>query len=90
MSKHNEQDIKYYSTKCLLELAKIRVTKKLALMHLSNMMNTSSISAKISIIKQIRIIQDDDSYINQIINKGKSDANYLVRYVAKSESFSDD
>ena len=90
MSKHKEQDIKYYSTKCLLELAKIRVTKKLALMHLSNMMNTSSISAKISIIKQIRIIQDDDSYINQIINKGKSDANYLVRYVAKSESFSDD
>lgn len=90
MSKHKEQDIKYQSTNCLLELAKIRITKKLTLMHLSNMMNTCSVNAKITIIKQIRKIQNDDSYIKQIINKGKSDCNYLVRYMANLDNISND
>ena len=47
-------------------------------------MDTGSQAAKIAILTRLGRIQvnEDDSYLRQIINKGKSDSNYLVRFVA--------
>ena len=47
-------------------------------------MDSGSQTAKIAILTRLNQIQinEDDSYLKQIINKGKSDSNYLVRFVA--------
>ena len=87
MSKHKEREIKYYATQCLIELTNYKCTKHLALIHLSQIMNTGSQTEKIGILNKLRQIQaDDDAYVKQIVNKGKSDNNYLVRFVAVRES----
>lgn len=84
MSQHKERDVKYYATTCLIELTNFENAKRLALIHLSQIMNTGSQAAKIAILTRLGRIQvnEDDSYLRQIINKGKSDSNYLVRFVA--------
>lgn len=86
-SQHKEKDVKYYATLCLIELSKFDLTKRLALMHLLQLMDTGSHTTKIAIISRIKIINDPvNAYITQIVNKGKVDNNYLVRYVTARES----
>ena len=87
MSQHKERDVKFYATKCLIELTKFDYTKKLALIHLSQIMDTGSEIIKVAILKRISKIQtNDDSYIVQIINQGKADNNCFVRYTAMGVS----
>ena len=87
MSQHKERDVKYHATRCLIELTCYESAKKLALIHISQIMDTGSQAAKLAILTGIKRIQsDDDMYLEQIMNKGKADSNYLVRYVAKRES----
>ena len=86
-SQHKEKDVKYYATLCLIELSKFDLTKGLALVHLLQLMDTGSHTTKIAIISRIKIINDPvNAYITQIVNKGKADNNYLVRYVTARES----
>ena len=84
MSQHKERDIKYYAAICLIELTNFANVRRLALMHLSQIMNYGSQAAKIGILTRLSKIKidEDDSYLKQIINKGKSDNNYLVRHYA--------
>ncbi len=84
MSRHRERDVKYHVALCMIELTNFASTKHLALIHLSQIMDSGSQSAKIAILSRLSQIQinETDSYIKQIINKGKSDSNYLVRFVA--------
>ena len=78
---------RYHATKCLIELTCFKCTKHLALIHLSQIMNTGSQAEKIAILTRLRQIQaDDDAYVKQIVNKGRSDNNYLVRFVAEREN----
>lgn len=87
MSQHKERDVKYHATRCLIELTCYESAKKLALIHISQIMDTGSQAAKLAILTGIKRIQsDDDMYLEQIMNKGKADSNYLVRYVAERES----
>lgn len=86
MSQHREKDVKYHATRCLIELTNYNSTKNLALMYLSQIMDEGSQSSKIAIITRIhKISANDDSYIKQIINKGKADCNYLVRLISNRE-----
>lgn len=88
LSKHRERDIKYQSTKCLIELTYYMCTKHLALLHLSKIMNTGSQAEKIAVLTGVGQIQtENDEYLKQIINKGRSDNNYTVRYVAKRDYY---
>lgn len=87
MSKHKERDVKHRATKCLIGLTHYSSAAHLALVHLSQIMDTGSQSEKTAILTRVgKIRTDDDLYLQQIINKGKSDTNYLVRYVAARES----
>ena len=89
-SQYKEKDVKYYATLCLIELTKFDLTKRLALIHLLQLMDTGSHTTKIAIISRIKMINDpDDTYITQIVNKGKADNNYLVRYVTARENHVD-
>ena len=88
MSQHKERDIKYHATRCLIELTGFASAKHLALIHLSQIMDSGSQTAKIAILTRVGQIMENenDTYIRQIINKGKSDSNYLVRFVATREN----
>lgn len=88
MSQHKERDVKYHAVICLIELTSFANTKRLALFHLSQIMDSGSQKAKIAILTRLNQVQinEDDSYLKQIINKGKADSNYLVRYVAMREN----
>lgn len=88
MSQHKERDVKYHAVICLIELTSFANAKRLALLHLSQIMDSGSQTAKIAILTRLNQIQinEDDSYLKQIINKGKADSNYLVRYVAMREN----
>lgn len=89
-SQHKEKDVKYYATLCLIELSKFDLTKRLALIHLLQLMDTGSHTTKVAIISRIKMINDpDNAYITQIVNKGKADNNYLVRYVTAQENSAD-
>lgn len=84
---HKEKDIRTNACKCMIELTNHTATKRLALTYLSHIMDIGSYSEKIAIIVRVsRINADEDSYTEQIINKGKADNNYLVRYFAERES----
>ncbi len=89
MSQHKERDIKYHAAICLIELTNYSNTRRLALIHLSRIMNSASQDAKIAILTRLHKIQidEDDSYLRQIENKGKADSNYLVRYVAARDDY---
>ena len=84
MTHHKERDAKYHATICLVELTNYPRSKQLALMHLSQLMDSSSEAVKIAILTRLDQIhtEEDDSYVKQIINKGKADNNYIVRYAA--------
>lgn len=87
MSQHRERDIKYFATICLIELTNFPSTKKMSLIRLSRMMDIGSHNAKIAIISRVgRISAEDDTYVRQIINKGKADSHYLVRHVSEQKS----
>ena len=87
MSTNRERDIKYYASRCLIELTSYEPARRLALMHLSRIMENGSMNEKIAIITRVsKIKSEDNSYKTQILNKGKVDNNYLVRYVAERES----
>lgn len=92
MSQHKERDVKYHAVICLIELTGFANAKRLALFHLSQIMDSGSQTAKIAILTRLNQIQinEDDSYLKQIINKGKADSNYLVRYVAMRENHEPD
>ena len=82
MSQHKERDVKYYASLCLIELTNFAKSRRLALIHLSRIMDCGSPTAKIAILTRLGQVQDNESepYLIQIINKGKSDSNYLVRF----------
>lgn len=84
MSQHKERDVKYYAAICLIELTNFEKVRHNALIHLSQIMDSGSQDAKVAILTRIGQIKidEDNSYLRQIINKGKSDSNYLVRSVA--------
>ncbi len=84
MSQHKERDVKYNAAKCLIALTNFPNARHLALIHLSQIMDSGSQAAKIAILTRLGQIQidEDDLYLRQIINKGKSDSNYLVRSFA--------
>lgn len=84
MSQHKERDVKYHAAICLIALTNFANTRRLALIHLSQIMDFGSQAAKIAILTRLGQIQIDknDLYLKQIINKGKSDSNYLVRFFA--------
>ncbi len=88
MSKHKECAVKYAATRSLIELTNFVNARRLALIRLSLIMDSGLPSTKIAILTRLAKIQvyEDDSYLEQIINKGKSDNNYLVRYVAMREN----
>ena len=86
MTQHRENAVKAQATRCLVELTGYSSTKKLALMHLSRIIDLGSPSEKIAIITRLtKIKADDDLYKTQIINKGKIDNNYLVRFITERE-----
>lgn len=87
MSQHKERDVKYHAAICLIALTNFTIARRLALIHLSQIMDSGSQAAKIAILTRLGQIQidKDDLYLKQIINKGKSDSNYLVRLVATRE-----
>ena len=87
MSQHKERDVKYHAAICLIALTNFAIVRRLALIHLSQIMDSGSQAAKIAILTRLGQIQidEDDLYLRQIINKGKSDSNYLVRLVASRE-----
>ena len=87
MSQHKERDVKYHAAICLIVLTNFAIARRLALIHLSQIMDSGSQAAKIAILTRLGRIQIDkgDLYLKQIINKGKSDSNYLVRFVATRE-----
>ena len=89
MSQHKEQDIKYHATICLIELTNFANTRQLALIHLSQIMDSGSQTSKLAVMNRLGQIQfnEDDAYLRQIINKGKSDSNYLIRKTATRENF---
>lgn len=88
MSQHKERDVKYHAVICLIELTNFVNAKRLALFHLSQIMDSGTQAVKIAILTRLNQIQinEGDSYLKQIINKGKADSNYLVRYVAMREN----
>jgi hypothetical protein len=86
MAQNRERDIKYYATTCLIGLTGLTATPDIAVTHLSQIMDKGSQAAKIAILARVGQIKcDDNSFIDQIFNKGKADSNYLVRYVAEQE-----
>ncbi len=87
MSQHKERDVKFHAAICLIALTNFAISRRLALIHLSQIMDSGSQAAKIAILTRLGQIHidKDDLYLNQIINKGKSDSNYLVRFVATRE-----
>jgi len=87
MTQNRERDIKYHATKCLVGLTSFENTRDLALAQLSQIMNSGSQHAKIAILVRVGQLDcEDDSFVEQILKKGKADSNYLVRYVADRET----
>lgn len=83
---HKEREVRTNACKCLIELTNYTSSKRLALAYLSRIMDIGSHTEKIAVIMRLsKINADEDSYIDQIINKGKADNNYLVRYYADRE-----
>lgn len=85
LSKYKERDIRYYSAYVLIELTHFSESQTLALKHLLTIMDTGAQAEKIAIVSHIKEIKSKDKkYLDQIINKGKVDNNYLVRYILKT------
>lgn len=83
MTQNSENDIKHNATCCLVELTNYKIVRRVALMQLSKIMDYGAQAEKIAVLSRIgKIRSDEDDYVLQIINKGKSDNNYLVRYIA--------
>ena len=86
MVQHREREIKYHATKCLVSLTGFDSTCDLALKQLSQIMNSGSQAAKTAILLRVGDIKyTNDSFVEQIFNKGKADSNYLIRFVAERE-----
>ena len=86
MTHHKERDIKYYATTCLIGLSVFEAARDLAVIHLSQIMNSGSQAVKIAILTRIGNTDiDNEDFVEQIFNKGKADNNYLVRYIANRE-----
>ncbi len=87
MTQNSENEIKYNAIRCLVELTNYISVKRVALMQLSKVMDYGSQAEKIAVLSRVgKICSDEDDYVVQIINKGKSDNNYLVRYIATREA----
>lgn len=55
-------------------------------MQLIEIMNKGSSNEKIAVLNKLyEEPVDDDAYMQQIVNAGKADSNYIVRYVALRE-----
>lgn len=83
MCNEEEIDIRFWATKCLIQLT-YSPYKKIALYQLTNIMNSGSSELKITIISRLKQISldDNDEFIEFIINKAKVDNNFLVRKIA--------
>ena len=83
MCNEEEIDIRFWATKCLIQLT-YSTYKKIALYQLTNIMNSGSSELKITIISRLKQISldDNDEFIEFIINKAKVDNNFLVRKIA--------
>ena len=80
---NRERDVRYFATTCLAQLSRIEHLKKLCLMQLIEIMSKGSSSEKIAVLNKLyEEPVDDDAYMQQIVNAGKADSNYIVRYVA--------
>lgn len=83
---NRERDVRYFATTCLAQLSRIEHLKKLCLMQLIEIMNKGSSNEKIAVLNKLyEEPVDDDAYMQQIVNAGKADSNYIVRYVALRE-----
>lgn len=70
----------------MIGLTGYTATRDNAITHLSQIMDKGSQAAKIAILARVGQIKcGDDSFVEQIFNKGKADSNYLVRFVAERE-----
>ena len=78
-----ERDIVVYATNCLLKLTKYESTINVATPYLLVLMENGSSTAKRTIISSINDASIDNKYIQQIINQGKADNDYCVRYFAE-------
>ena len=87
MTNHKELDIRFYATKCLIQLTHSKY-RHLVLPQLSSIMDTGTSMIKASIISRVKNISDNDNSVRDyIIQKGKVDNNYLVRKVANSSDY---
>lgn len=84
MMNETERDIRFWATKCLIQLSYSRY-REIALQQLANIMNSGNGELKIALISRIKEISLDDKnneFVKFIINKGKVDNNFLVRRIA--------
>ena len=78
-----EKDVRYFATICLAQLSRIELFKKLSMMQLVDIMSNGSPNEKIAIRNMLHEKPiEGDVYMQQIVNTGKADSNYIVRYVA--------
>ncbi len=78
-----EKDVRYFATICLAQLSRIEQFKKLCMMQLVDVMSNGSPNEKTAILNMLcEKSIEGDVYMQQIVNTGKADSNYVVRYVA--------
>lgn len=78
-----EKDVRYFATICLAQLSRIEQFKKLCMMQLVDVMSNGSPNEKTAILNMLcEKPIEGDVYMQQIVNTGKADSNYVVRYVA--------
>lgn len=79
MSKHKEQDVRYYSLRILFLLYK-SAYDRVALTQISRMMDNDNYIIKANILNRLHIIKDVDIDIADLIKqKGRADNHFLVR-----------
>ena len=83
MCNEDEFDIRFWATKCLIQLT-YSPYKKIALQQLTNIMNYGSSELKITILSRLKQIsfENDSEFINFAIDKAKVDNNFIIRKIA--------
>ena len=83
MLQNRERDVRYFATICLAQLSRTEHFKKLCMMQLVDIMSNGSPNEKVAILNMLHENPiEGDVYMQQIVNAGKADSNYIVRYVA--------
>ena len=89
-SHSNDSAIRLRAIRCLAKLAKHPSTMQLSLLQMSLSMDNGNVHEKEFIVSQAIKLNDSNEYVKQIIDKGKSDNNYLVRYQLSIKHADDD